>query len=412
MAATIPSWIVGLRGQCVKQVTWDDKRDTLVFHCDRDRRFKPVDHRTGSLGTVNRRLRREVQDLPVWGRPIVLSVEYCQLKIGATDRRVERLSFVEPGHGFTRRFARFVSQLARHMSIAATANYTGLAWRTVKAMDKRALTRDLPALDPGALIGLRYLGVDEVARAKGKDYLTIVYDLDSGDLVWVTAGRRAADLIDFFDQLDEPVAQGIEAVGMDMWKPFEQAVQKSLPNAAIVFDRFHVMQQYSQIIDQVRRSEFKRAAKADKDTLVGSRYLLLKNADNLSGRQAERLDDLLAINGPLNSVYALKEQLQQLWHAPAKVADMGQRLDQWCELANATGLAPMKRFMAMLQRHRTGICNYAAHPITTARLEGGHVAIGLIRKRARGLLDTEYFKLKIRQSAVPESPLGLYDLTG
>ncbi|MDA3920679.1 MAG: ISL3 family transposase [Salinisphaera sp.] len=412
MAATIPSWIVGLRGQCVKHVTWDDERDTLVFHCDRDRRFKAVDHRTGSRGTVNRRLRRFVQDLPVWGRPVVLSIEYCQLKIGATDRRMERLSFVEPGHGFTQRFARFVSQLARHMSIAAAANYTGLAWRTVKAMDQRALTRDLAAMDPGALTGLRVLGVDEVARAKGQDYLTIVYDLDSGDLVWVTPGRRASDLTAFFDQLDEPVAQGIEAVAMDMWKPFEQAVHNALPNAAIVFDRFHVMQQYSKVIDQVRRDEFKRAAKADKNILVGSRYLLLKNADNLSDDQTVRLDELLAANGPLNAVYALKEQLQQLWHAPASITHMGQRLDQWCELANATELAPMRGFVAMLQRHRTGICNYAEHPITTARLEGGHVAIGLIRKRARGLLDTEYFKLKIRQSAVPEPPLGLYALTG
>ena len=412
MAATIPSWIVGLRGQCVKGVAWDEARDTLVFHCDRDRRFVPVDHRSGARGTVNRRLRREVQDLPIWGRSVTLSIAYCQLKIGATDRRMERLSFVEPGHGFTRRYARFVSQLARHISIAAVAAYTGLAWRTVKAMDERALTRDLPALDPGALTGLRHLGVDEVARAKGHDYLTIVYDLESGELVWVTEGRRKAGLTAFFDQLDEPVAQGIEAVAVDMWKPFEQAVTEALPNAAIVFDRFHVMQQYSKVIDTVRRTEFKRATHADKQVLVGSRYLLLKNAEHLSDSQAARLDQLLAVNGPLNAVYALKEQLQQLWHTPANITVMGQRLDQWCELANATGLAPMKRFVAMLQRHRTGICNYAAHPITTARLEGGHVAIGLIRKRARGLLDTEYFKLKIRQTAVPEPPLGLYALTG
>ncbi|MDA3921183.1 MAG: arylamine N-acetyltransferase [Salinisphaera sp.] len=93
---------------------------------------------------------------------------------------MERLSFVEPGHGFTRRFARFVSQLARHMSIAAAASYTGLAWRTVKAMDQRALRRDLAAMAPGALTGLRVLGVDEVARAKGQDYLTIVRRLDHG----------------------------------------------------------------------------------------------------------------------------------------------------------------------------------------------------------------------------------------
>ena len=179
-------------------------------------------------------------------------------------------------------------------------------------MGERALTRDLPALDPGALTGLRHLGVDEVARAKGQDYLTIVYDLDSGDRVWVTEGRRKADLIAFFDRLDEPVAQGIEAVAMDMWKPFESAVRESLPNAAIVFDRFHVMPQYSKVIDQVRRAEFKKAAKPDRDILVGSRYLLLKNAENLTERQGERLQQLLAINTPLNTVYALKEQLQQL----------------------------------------------------------------------------------------------------
>jgi transposase len=108
----------------------------------------------------------------------------------------------------------------------------------------------------------------------------------------------------------------------------------------------------------------------------------------------------------------LKEQLQQLWNAPGSIETMAARLDDWCQLADATRLVPMRRFAAMLRRHRTGLCNYADHPITTARLEGGHVAIGLIRKRARGLLDTAYFKLKIRQSAIPEPPLGLYALTG
>ncbi len=193
------------------------------------------------------------------GRPVRLSIEYYQLKIGATDHRMERLPFVEPGHGFTRRVARFVSQLARHMSIAAVARYTGLAWRTVKAMDERALERDLPGLDPGALTGLRYLGLDEVARAKGHDYLTIVCDLDSAGLVWVRQGRTKAGLVAFFDGLDEPVAQGIQVVATDMWAPFAQAVTESLPNAALVFGRFHVMQNYGKAIDQVRRAEFTKA---------------------------------------------------------------------------------------------------------------------------------------------------------
>jgi len=410
MAAIIPSKILGLRGQSVKSVRWDEGEQSLVFHCERDRRFVPVDHRTGQRGTVNQRLRRTVLDLPLWGRPVRLSISYCQLKIGATDRRMERLAFVDPGMGYTHRFGRFVSQLCRHMPIDAVARYTGLAWRTVKAMDERALERGLHALEPGALTSLRYLGVDEVARAKGHDYLTVVYDLDSGDLVWVTEGRGKASLLAFLDQLDDEVARAIQAVAMDMAGPFAAAVQQSLPQAAIVYDRFHVMQQYSGVIGQVRRAEFKKASQADKGILKGSQYLLLKNPDKLSEPQAARLIELLAVNAPLNAVYALKEQLQQLWQNPATSSVMAQCLDAWCEMAEATGLAPMKRFVDMLRRHRTGICNYADHPITTARLEGGNVAIGMIRKRARGLLDTEYFKLKIRQSAIPEEPLGLYAL--
>lgn len=411
MAATIPAKIFSLRGQCVKSVDWDEAVSELVLTCRRDRRFKPVVGRGGATGTVNQRLRRRVRDLPLWGRPVLLDIEYCQIKLGARDRRIEWLPFVEPGQGFTRRFGRFVKQLCRHMPINAVSHYTGLAWRTVKHMDQRALAQDLPALDPGALTGLRHLGVDEVARAKGHDYLTIVYDLESGDLVWVTEGRGKDSLLAFLDQLNDEVAQGIQAVAMDMAGPFIAAVQQSLPHAAIVYDRFHVMQQYSNVIDQVRRSEFKKATKDDKEVLKGSRYLLLKNPDNLSDTQAAQLVELLAVNAPLNAVYTLKEQLQQLWQKPGSAAIMAQRLDAWCKMAEATGLTPMKQFVGMLRRHRAGICNYADHPITTARLEGGNVAVGMIRKRARGLLDTEYFKLKIRQSALPEPPLGLYALT-
>lgn len=408
MAATIPARILGLRGQCVKQVTWEQARGVMVFHCNRDRRFIPVDHRSGARCAVNRRLRREVVDLPICGQPVVLDIEYCQLKVGAVDRRMERLDFVDPGHRYTHRFARLAAHLCRHMPIDAVARFTGLAWRTVKALDQRILKRELPALDPSALTRLRHLGVDEVARAKGHDYMTIVYDLDSGDLVWVTEGRTKAGLLEFFDRLDEDVAQGIAAVAMDMAGPFRAAVEQSLPQAAIVYDRFHVMQQYSGVIDQVRRSEFKKAGQNDKDVLKGTRYLLLKNPDKLDTRQTARLDELLAANGPLNAVYALKEQLQQIWHNPSSTAVMAQRLDAWCALAEDTGLAPMKRFVGMLRRHRSGICNYAHHRITTARLESGNVAVGLIRKRARGLLDTEYFKLKIRQTATREEPLALY----
>lgn len=161
----------------------------------------------------------------------------------------------------------------------------------------------------------------------------------------------------------------------------------------------------------MRRAEFKKAKADGKALITGSRYLLLKNAHRLKGEQSQRLEALLAANHYLNAVYSLKEQLQTLWDNPASFNAMARRLDDWCALAEQTRLSSMNRFARMLRTHRIGICNYANHRITTARVEAGNVTIGMIRKRARGLLDTEYFKLKIRQTSVAESPLGLYALT-
>lgn len=118
--------------------------------------------------------RRLVRDLPLWGRAVTLDIEYGQLTVGAPGRRMERLAFVDPGMGYTHRFCHFVSQLCRHIRIDAGAHYTGLAWRTIKSTHQRALTVKLLAQRPRDVTGVRYIGVDEVARPKGHDYRTAV----------------------------------------------------------------------------------------------------------------------------------------------------------------------------------------------------------------------------------------------
>ncbi len=109
----------------------------------------------------------------------------------------------------------------------------------------------------------------------------------------------------------------------------------------------------------------------------------------------------------LSTVYTLKEQLQALWSEPDE-ATMRQALNPWCTLARATAITPPRRHAATLENHADGICAYARFKITTARIEAGNVAIGMIRKRARGLPDQNYFKLRIRQTAIPELPLALF----
>jgi transposase len=405
MGAAIPGGIVGLRGQVVNAVSVEE--GLVRVECRRDARFAPIDPRTGQRGRVNRRLRRTVWDVPLFGRRVALDIEYREIVIGARDRRVEQLAFVDPGARYTHRLAELVSALCWPMPITVVARWTGLSWATVKDMDRRHLQDTLPALDPRALTGLRLLGVDEVARAKGHDYVTVVYDLESGALLWVGDGKNAEGLGTFLAQLTQETAAGIEAVAMDMGPAYQAAVRHHLPQASIVFDRFHVMQLYSKAIREVRRTEFKKADAQGKEVIKGSLFLLLSNKHKLDDDGIRRLEALMQANQTLCTVYTLKEQLQTLWSAPDEAA-MRQALDQWCSLARATSIKPLHRFAKTLQNHADGICAYARFKLTTARIEAGNVAIGMIRKRARGLVDQHYFKLKIRQTAVPEPPLALF----
>ena len=189
------------------------------------------------------------------------------------------------------------------MSIHAVSIHLNIRWETVKNIDRAYLLSSLPSLDPKTITGLTYIGVDEVARAKGHDYMTVVYDLIQGHLIWVEKGRQSHVLQSFFAQLPKETAAGIKAVAMDIGQAYQSAVRRSIPNADIVFDHFHVMQNYHVLIKKQRRKEFFNSTKAGQKLMKGTLYLLLKNAYKLDGKQSDRLDDLLESNKSLCTIY-------------------------------------------------------------------------------------------------------------
>ncbi len=103
----------------------------------------------------------------------------------------------------------------------------------------------------------------------------------------------------------------------------------------------------------------------------------------------------------------MKEQLQALWNNN-NVSKMKAELEPWCLMAVQTNMTYLKTFARSMRKNKDGICNYAKHQLTSARIEAGNVSIGLIRKRARGIRDTEYFKLKIRQTSIPDEQSMFY----
>ncbi|WP_206706963.1 transposase [Koleobacter methoxysyntrophicus] len=166
------------------------------------------------------------------------------------------------------------------------------------------------------------------------------------------------------------------------------------PQAAIVFDVFHIVAQYNKVIDGVRRAEARAAMETDKNVIKGSRWLLLKNPENLKEKEIPRLEKLLSINKNLS-----KDELKTIWQCNDR-QQMSKALDDWCTKALESGIPALKRFVKTLRRYEYGILNHADYPIHTSKLEGINNKIKVIKRQAYGFHDLEYFILKVKQACL------------
>jgi transposase len=187
------------------------------------------------------------------------------------------------------------------------------------------------------------------------------------------------------------------AVATDMGKPYIRAVRDNLPNAVHVFDHFHVVKLYNDKLSALRRDLYRELSDdGHRKLLKGTRWLLLKNPENLdpSRNEKQRLKDALRLNTPLTVAYYLKEDLRQIWQQPNK-ATARRVLNDWIARAQASGVAMLSQFAATLREHRAGILAYYDYPISTGPLEGTNTKIQAMKRQAYGFRDHEFFKLKI-----------------
>jgi transposase len=334
---------------------------------------------------------RVVRDLSVSNRVVYLKIPQNKIYCSRCGVRTERISFLDTYARHTRRFERFVHTLCRHMTVSDVARVLALSWHEVKHIDKKYLEKQY-RIPPWRR--LRFLGVDEVAVRTGHRYLTVVVNLCTGQVVYVGKDRKQATLDRFLARIGPHRRHRIKAVAMDLWRPYAAAVGSFLPNAKIVYDKFHLLAAFSRVIDRIRRKEFLNASQKDKGVIKGSRYLLLKNKSSLSGAQQARLAQLLCLNVALNTTYILKDELSLLWNCPDKDA-AEKHLLSWIEKATSTAIPALKSFAKTLEKHRQGILNYFDIPITTAQVEGINNKIKVLKRKAYGFMDLVYFSLKI-----------------
>jgi transposase len=381
-----------------------DEIETFSNHTDlRIRRTPPALSCSGCGQLCFDRYDRTVQrirDLNVFELHSYLVLTKWRVHCPNCGVRVEDVGFADPYSRYTHRFEEFVFRMCRHTPIANVAETLGLNWKTVKEIDKRALQRTFANPDYSSL---RLLSIDEISYKKRHQYLTLVLDLERTRVIWVGKGRSQATLEGFFDEIGEENAQGIEAIAVDMWDPYLAAIEAKSPQANVVFDKFHIIRNYSKVIDRVRNDEVKKAEKEDKPILRGTKYLLLKNWENLSERQQSRLDTLLSLNNNLNVAYVLKEDLKRLWDCKDQ-EEAQQVLAEWTQTAEESGIKALIGFARMLNRYAFGLFNHCEYPISNATLEGFNNKIKVIKRRCYGFHDLEYFTLKIKQAVNLDHP--------
>jgi transposase len=303
------------------------------------------------------------------------------------------LTFADPRRGYTRAFERYALGLSRLMTIQDVARHLLVSWDTIKDIVKRDLQRRFKKPRLGKL---KQIAIDEISIGHGHRYLTVVLNLQTGAVVFVGEGKGAEALEPFWGRLRAARAT-VEAVATDMSPAYIQAVRENLGNAVHVFDHFHVVKLFHEKLSDFRRELYREATeRMDKEVLKGTRWLLLKNPENLDPKrnERERLEEALRMNQPLATVYYMKEDLRQIWEQPDKETAT-RVLEDWIRRAEASCIKVLQRFAGTLAMHRTGILAYYDCRISTGPLEGTNNKIKTMQRQAYGFRDKEFFKLKI-----------------
>ena len=308
--------------------------------------------------------------------------------------KTERIEWLSNNPFYTKRFAYTVGRKCRVMTIQDAAKEYKLDWHTVKALDKEYMEKQLlrnPVAAP------RVIGIDEISMRKGHTYRIVVSDIERKRPIWFGGKDRSKESLDiFYQQLGANKTKKIRLAVMDMWKAFEKSTKENIPQAAILYDKFHVMRHLGEALDKVRKMEYARLSGEDRSYIKGQKYTLLSNKENLTLDGKKALKKLLTANKRLNTAYLLKESFGQLWSYETE--GWARRFfDNWKDSLKWQRLKPYEKFAEMIEKHWDGIAAYSKpeNKVSLGFVEGLNNKIRVIQRRAYGLRDEGYLRLKI-----------------
>jgi transposase len=390
------TWILGLAGFRVVEMTsvGDVSESPLRIEVERRgiRRYtcSGCGHRTGRVRDTKT---RTWHDLPWAAHPVTVVYTQRRVRCRRCGIRTERVEFADPKARVTRRLQQLIGIDCQSMPTSHAAVRHGVSWGAARRAEFAFLRRwdqQRPKRRP------RYLGLDEIQRGKGHQFWTVLSDIVHGEVIGLQQDRSEASATALLTEVLTPQQRGrVRAVCTDMWKPYLNVVATVLPNADVVFDKFHVLQHASAALDDVRRQEFFRAGAVMREMGRGKRWLLLRRWKTVRGTKRRELETLFAANRRLFKAYVLREQLDRLWTYKTPQG-VGNFLLGWLKALRWQRLPEMERLGDFLVKHLEGIAAYCFHPVRFGVVESLNTTIKAVIRRARGMRDEAMLLLKLK----------------
>jgi transposase len=244
---------------------------------------------------------------------------------------------------------------------------------------------------------VKVVGCDELSARKGHNYLSVFADLKAKRVLYATDGKDASTWDRFAEELPKHKASAsqIEQVSIDMSPAYQKGAKKNCPDAEIVFDHFHVMQNVGKAVDEVRRREHQSLSRKGDQSLKESMWLFRKNPENLNPEQTVHLDDLKQANLLTSKAYQMRLTLQDIYNITA-LEPFKRKLLVWCRWVKTYGkpkaylFKPMVAVAESILKHLDGIIAYAESRITNAFMEGLNSVFSAVKRKARGYRSNKY----------------------
>lgn len=350
---------------------------------------------------------RRVKDLDIRGYKTILKFSRRTGEcLTCKKQRVETVEFISPlSPHYTKEYSWWLGEMCEMAPVKKAARFSGIDNMTLRRID---YNRMLHMIQSYKIPKVTKISVDEVyarrkpkfrGESRNKKFFTIISDLDTRKVIWVSQSRDKAGLDQFFRIIGSEACQAIKVVAMDQHDAYRASVSEYCRKAVVVWDRFHLMQAFNEVANEMRKDIFAYAdSKSDIRRLTQGkyRYLFLKKDSRRTTGERVHLEEVMEQNWHLSRLEVIKERFYRFFQEP----DMNEAwkiFDQIGDWVEELDYPPLMKWWENLERSWDTLKNYFQFKVTSALSEGINNVIKSIKRQAFGYRNMEYFQLKIMQ---------------